>query len=541
MNEFFLRVVNASVTATWIALALIVVRALLRKRLPKWLFCAAWGLVAARLVLPVRLESYFSLVPNTDKIIGRASASVPAVAIVHGAAPAAKSVDVVGILSKVWLAGVALMLIWFIFSYVSVMIRVRVSVRTEDGAFLCDGIPSPFLLGVVRPKIYIPSSTDNSDVKYIIAHENAHRRRGDHLWKPLGYFLLSANWFNPVMWIVYVLLCRDIEYACDEKVVSELGNDIKRSYSEALMKCSVSRKTLAACPVAFAEAGVKQRIRNVLNYKRPTVWIIAAAAVLIAVLSACFFTNRKEPEEPASTAGAALSQKETETEDACASGHDYALFSEVAPTCAAQGVKTYKCSVCGDVREDVSERLPHEYSSALISDADCVSGAVTEFTCALCGDVYRETGEPSPDAHDYSVWETLTYPGCITAGVDKISCSRCGASYTVETAALGHNFAGATCSSPETCILCGETRGEALGHTHFGPCEYCGQTILATVDDSALYAQLEAVNQEIREIVAQSGKATSYGNSQRYGFDGNDHSAYYDSAGRNVFEWDTRP
>ena len=517
MSGVFLKILNMSVTATWIALALIVLRALLRKRLPKWVFCAAWGLVAVRLVLPVTFESYFSLIPSTDKIIKAAYDAAPAVAA-KSVGKATRGADV---LTVIWLAGVALMLVWFFVSYIRLRLKVRVSLKTGSGAYLCDNIPSPFLLGLIKPRIYIPSSAGEEDEAYIVAHERAHIRRGDYIWKPLGYFLLSANWFNPVMWAAYILLCRDIEYACDEKVVSGLGEDVKRRYSEALLKCSVSRKTLAACPVAFAEAGVKQRIKNVLSYKKPTVWIIAAVAVLIAVLSVCFLTDPKKTEEPKEPASAVIPrEEETETEDACASGHDYLLVSEVPPTCEAEGETSYKCRVCGDVRKEIADKLPHEFTSALISEANCTAGAVTEYTCSVCGYAYTETGDPAPDVHDYSVWEVLTYPGCLAGGVDKISCSRCGASYTVNTAATGHNyvlsasaaatcltdgyatytcsgcgdsytetlaatghnFAGATCSVPETCVLCGLTRGEPVAHRP-GKCEFCGAIIKYNVEE----------------------------------------------------------
>ena len=173
--------------------------------------------------------------------------------------------------------------------------RVRESAFLHDNIYECDSIRTPFILGVFCPKIYLPSSINQADAELVIAHERAHLRRLDHVWKPLGFVILTLHWFNPLIWLAYVLLCRDIELACDEKVIKQLGVDIKKPYSEALVNCSVPRKTIAACPLAFGEVGVKTRIKNVLNYKKPAFWIIIVSLVLLAALAVCFLTDPLTP------------------------------------------------------------------------------------------------------------------------------------------------------------------------------------------------------------------------------------------------------
>ena len=150
---------------------------------------------------------------------------------------------------------------------------------------------SPFVLGLIKPKIYLPFNMNEKDMEHVVAHEMAHIRRKDHLWKPLGFILLTLHWFNPLMWLGYVLLCRDIELACDEKVIKELDHDARADYSQALLTCSVNRRMIAACPLAFGEVGVKDRVKSVLNYKKPAFWIIIAAIVACVAVAVCFLTN----------------------------------------------------------------------------------------------------------------------------------------------------------------------------------------------------------------------------------------------------------
>lgn len=162
---------------------------------------------------------------------------------------------------------------------------------------MCDRIDTPFILGVFRPRIYLPSNMSEQDVTYVLAHEQAHIKRHDHWWKPLGFALLTIYWFHPILWIAYVLLCRDIELACDEKVIKEMGIDIKKPYSDALINCSIPRRAITACPLAFGEVGVKERVKTVLNYKKPAFWIVLIAVIACVIVAVCFLTNPKDRQD----------------------------------------------------------------------------------------------------------------------------------------------------------------------------------------------------------------------------------------------------
>lgn len=309
METVFIKILNMSITAGWIVLAVIVARFLLKKA-PKWISVLLWSLVGVRLVCPFSLKSIFSLIPNEQTVpsdimytntptIQSGITSLNSVinpVISESLAPnTADSVNpmqiVAFIASIVWLIGIVGMLIYFAVSYLRIRIKVREAVAYEGNVYLCDQVASPFILGAFCPKIYLPSDMGKADCAYVIAHENAHLKRLDHLWKPLGFLLLSVYWFNPVLWIAYILLCRDIEYACDEKVIKDMGTENKKAYSDALINCSVPRRAIAACPLAFGEVGIKGRIKSVLSYKKPTLWIIIAAIVLSTVLAVCFLTD----------------------------------------------------------------------------------------------------------------------------------------------------------------------------------------------------------------------------------------------------------
>ena len=193
----------------------------------------------------------------------------------------------------IWLSGTAIMLIFLVVSYFRLRRRVRVSIPLRDSVFLCDSIQSPFILGIFRPKIYLPSNMDDRQMDYVLAHEDAHLKRLDYLWKPLGFLILSVYWFHPLCWIGYILLCRDIELACDEKVITKMDADCRKEYSETLLSCSISRSGVSACPLAFGEVAVKERIRGVLNYRRPAFWVIVTAVAVCIATSVCFLTNPK--------------------------------------------------------------------------------------------------------------------------------------------------------------------------------------------------------------------------------------------------------
>ena len=298
MSAIFLKILNMSAAASWVAAAVLLLRCCL-KRAPKWVNVLLWGFVAVRLLLPFSIESMLSLLPRTEVIrpavtnVPVQTAAAPAIGTTAAAASgaAASPLSIWTILAWVWLAGAAVLLLYGAVSSLCLHRRVREAVRLWGNIYQSERIDSPFVLGTISPKIYLPYRMDSCGWQYVIAHEQAHLRRGDHLWKPLGFLLLTIHWFNPLMWLSYVLLCRDIELACDEKVIQDLECGQRADYMQALVSCSVNRRRIAACPLAFGEIGVKERVKSVMNYKKPTFWIILLAVAACVVLAVCFLTN----------------------------------------------------------------------------------------------------------------------------------------------------------------------------------------------------------------------------------------------------------
>lgn len=316
MTDIFLRLLNISITAGYLVVAVLLVR-LLFKKAPKWIRGVLWAIVGVRLVFPFSVESIFSLIPSAEVIspdivkhstYPTISSGIrvvdnivnPVIGSAFGSEQA-QSVSLLQIVADiagvVWAVGLAAMLIYALVSAVRIKLQVRESVQISEGIFACDFVKSPFILGVIRPKIYIPSDMRPETADLIISHEKAHIRRGDHFWKPFGFLLLSVYWFNPLVWLAYIMLCRDIELACDEKVIKNLEKDAVADYSEALLQFNSPRKLISACPIAFGEVGVKERVRSVLSYKKPAFWIIVVALIACAVTAVCLLTNPKETNE----------------------------------------------------------------------------------------------------------------------------------------------------------------------------------------------------------------------------------------------------
>ena len=311
MEALFVTLVNMSITASWLVLAVIGVRLVFRKT-PKWILCLLWGLVALRLIFPFSLESALSLIPSTQtlpqEIVYTAQpeihSGIEAVDSVVNPVleenmtapePAVTCANPTQIwsffLAWAWAAGCGCMLLYALVSYLLLKHRVAAAIPLEKGIKQSELVDSPFVLGLFRPVIYLPISISPKDLPYVVAHEQSHIRRGDHWWKPVGFVLLSVYWFNPVLWVAYILLCRDIEAACDERVIRDMGMEDRRAYSTALLNCSIRRKSIAACPLAFGEVGVKERIKSVMHYKKPGFWILLAALVVTIVVAVCFLTN----------------------------------------------------------------------------------------------------------------------------------------------------------------------------------------------------------------------------------------------------------
>lgn len=298
-----------SISASWIALAVLILRLLLKKA-PKWITVMLWGIVAIRLICPFNFESVMSLIPSTETIstdimmdkTPTIDSGIPVInntinpIISSSFAPdpvaSANPLQIlIPILSIVWIVGIVILLVYTAISYLRVKRKIGTAVLLRNNIYQSESVVSPFVLGIIKPKIYLPFKMKEQDMEHVIAHEQAHIRRKDHLWKPLGFLILTIHWFNPLMWLGYVLLCRDIELACDEKVIKELNTEQKADYSQALLTCSVNRRMIAACPLAFGEVGVKNRVKSVLNYKKPAFWIIVIAVVTSVIVAVCFLTN----------------------------------------------------------------------------------------------------------------------------------------------------------------------------------------------------------------------------------------------------------
>lgn len=310
MAAVFLKLLNLSISASWLVLAVLVLR-LVSKRSPKWMNVLLWGIVALRLMLPFSIESALSLIPSAETVSPAVVQFDPAPTITSGvsvidnavnpalsehfaAAPTA-SVNPLYVWTEiagwVWLIGLGAMLLYALVSYLRLRRRVSVSLCVRENIYLCDAISSPFILGVVKPRIYLPSGLDEVQRQNVLSHERAHLTRRDHWWKPLGFVLLAVYWFNPVLWLAYTLLCRDIELACDERVIRTMDESAVKTYSTVLLACSMPRKAVITCPLAFGEVGVKERVKNALRYKKPAFWVVAASVAVCIVVAVCFLTN----------------------------------------------------------------------------------------------------------------------------------------------------------------------------------------------------------------------------------------------------------
>ena len=310
MAAVFLKLLNLSISASWLVLAVLVLR-LISKRTPKWVNVLLWGIVALRLMLPFSVESALSLIPSAETVSPAVVQFDPAPTITSGvniidnavnpslsehfAAVPTASVNPLYVWTEiagwVWLIGLGAMLLYALVSYLRLRRRVSVSLCVRENIYLCDAISSPFILGVVKPHIYLPSTLDEVQRQNVLSHERAHLTRRDHWWKPLGFALLAVYWFNPVLWLAYTLLCRDIELACDERVIRTMDESAVKTYSTVLLACSMPRKAVITCPLAFGEVGVKERVRNALHYKKPAFWVVAASVAVCVVVAVCFLTN----------------------------------------------------------------------------------------------------------------------------------------------------------------------------------------------------------------------------------------------------------
>ena len=312
MNELFLKIINMSISASWLVLAVLILRFVLKKA-PKWINVLLWGIVAIRLICPFSFESTLSLIPSAETIplnigmdttptinsgISAINNAVNPIISQSNTPMAGASVNLlqitIGIYEYIWIFGMIALALYTAISYWRLRRKVDTAVRYKDNIFQSENVSFPFVLGIIKPRIYLPFKMNGQYLEHVVAHEQAHVCRKDHWWKPLGFLLLMIHWFNPLMWLAYVLLCRDIELACDEKVIKELGNEQRGDYTQALVACSVNRRMIAACPLAFGEVSVKERVKYVMNYKKPAFWVIIISVIVCVGVAVCFLTNPKQ-------------------------------------------------------------------------------------------------------------------------------------------------------------------------------------------------------------------------------------------------------
>lgn len=309
MDDVFLKLVNLSISASWLILAVLVLRVVLKKA-PKWVMPLLWGVVALRLVCLFSIESALSLIPSAETIPSEivtetrepvlyeqatldivTNPTLPSAAEVPvGVSRQQAQVDF-NIYSVLWLAGMAALLVHALVSAGKLKRKLATAILLRDNIYESEFVDSPFVFGVVKPNIYLPMHMDEGTAAYVIAHERAHLARRDHWWKVLGYLVLALHWFNPLVWVAYILFCRDIELACDEKVVKGLDGAARADYSQALLSCAAPKRAVAACPLAFGEGNIKMRVKSALHYKKPAFWVAAAAVLAVVIMAVCFLTN----------------------------------------------------------------------------------------------------------------------------------------------------------------------------------------------------------------------------------------------------------
>lgn len=496
MTAVFLKLLNISITASWIVLAVVLVRLFLRKT-PRWIVCILWGIVALRLVLPFTFESRLSLVPDVEVPVQRVvqqqdnvtqlSPSVTMTQTEKLTTESAAPVDYLQAVSILWLCGTAGMVLYSVISYGVLRRKVRASIHQERNIYFCDNIGTAFILGFLRPRIYIPSDLEPNWLQYVLTHEEAHIKRKDHWWKPVGFVLLSVYWFNPLLWLGYILLCRDIEQACDEKAVADMDTTEKKHYSEALIACSIPRRVIRACPVAFGEVAIKDRIKGVFHYKKPSFWVLASSIALCCIVAVCFLTDPKSCEHQYTSQVTTESTCSTEgtmtytckhcdeqyTKKIPVISHQYGEAKTVqAPSCIQVGYRERICTQCGaTTREEIGTCGHSAGEITVLTAASCTQPGTMTSVCTVCNQSFR--GELAPDPHNHDMQQKVIRAAtCSHAGEGVNTCTRCGYSETISYPQLSHSFVdyGLLC---KTCDI----------HERQQICTGCNYIQKVTLDD----------------------------------------------------------
>lgn len=497
MTDLFLRMLQVSITASWIVLVVTLIRLLLRKA-PKWISCLLWGIVALRLIVPVFPESDISLIPEAEVLpqqVVQEQAPVTQSTVSGSEAPSIQEAlprqnrweKVLPVAAAVWLGGVAAMVLYSLVSYVRLRHKVQASLLQEENVYACDQVDSPFILGFFRPRIYVPSGMEETVLRCVLAHENAHIRRRDHWWKPIGFALLAVYWFNPFLWLAYILLCRDIERACDEKAVAKMDGAEKKRYSEALVLCSVPRRMIVACPVAFGEVRVKERIKSILSYKKPAFWIVAVSVAVCAVTAVCFLTDPKTCKHEyrsqitvQSTCTQAGTEQFTCTkcEDSYTVSVPLAAHSydggtvTVPPTCVQTGTQELTCTACGAKTTETLSVTEHTAGQmTVIKASTCTETGRMSATCAVCNTTFQEELPTDSQVHDLK--ETVVRAAtCTSAGEGMLTCVHCNYSQACTYPQHSHSF-----------VDYGLLRKTCYEHKRQQICTHCNLVQVVELDD----------------------------------------------------------
>lgn len=401
MQQLLYDIADISIASTWVILGVIILRFILQKA-PKWTRNIMWLLVAVRLVFPFKIESKIGVVPqiNMDSIkvpevnitetVPQTITPTPSVSVTGG-------INVSDVLSIVWIIGIAAMLAYLTVSYVRLKRKVDISITLDNRYRICDNIQTPFIFGIIKPKVYLPSVIDDEQLQYVIDHENSHLKHLDHIWKLLGFIILSVHWFNPFVWLAYILFCKDIELACDERVIRGRDVEYKKLYSAALLVCSTSYKEFSACPVAFGEISVKSRIANVVKYKKPAVILVAVSVIATISLLLLFLRsplvlaenntvipNNANNNGSSSSSVSVPSKNETDKSDDTVSQSDHS-------------------SVIIDIPK-IEAKCTHTYKNTKVA-GDCFTEGYTIHECTKCGFVYMD--EYNGGKHDYGKYNCL--------------------------------------------------------------------------------------------------------------------------------------
>lgn len=423
MEMVFLKLLNMSVASGILVVLVLLLRCFLGKA-PRWTICILWAMVAVRLMCPLALHSDLSLLPQTEGALHEAvvrkmpdiefktlrdieqncypnDVGDPSVSV-----SVSHSMEFLTFVSYLWILGVCVMGCHAAISCLKLRHKLREAVFLRDNIWLCDRIKSPFIFGIIKPKIYLPSSIESATTECVLAHERAHIMRKDNLWKALGYALLAVHWFNPIVWLGYVMLCRDIELACDEKVIKNMNMTCKKSYSAALLSCGVRHSGISVCPPAFGEVGVKTRVKAVLSYKKPSAWLVAVSLFLCAVTAVCFLTDPQKAQ-----ASEKVSENAVDRADNCIDAAEEVVYPNLNQNDG----------------ENVFSPRDEEYAEAGISAVNGIwsyNGKTVKMILDHCGSLF--TNGIDPDGDNVVYLEVVRNAENGIAGINEVTKDKMG-------------------------------------------------------------------------------------------------------------------